>query len=99
MLEYILFFMLIAVAIATLSLFIHYLDRNRIRRYLLGQGATLIRAEYESLGNGWFGDDKNNIYRVTYLDRDKNRHSVQCKTSIFGGVYFTMDSTLRMKHK
>ena len=98
MLQYLLIFIGVAGTIAALFMLNQYLDRKRIQRYVAGQGYTLVRAEWEPLGPGWFGDDKNSIYRVTYLDRDGLRHSAHCKTGMFSGVYFTLDKTPRTKN-
>ena len=99
MIQYLLIFFGVAVAIASLFMLVQYLDRKRIQRYLAGQGYTFVRAEWEPFGSGWFGDDKNALYRVTYLDHEGSRHSVHCKTGMFSGVYFTLDETRRSRER
>lgn len=70
------------------------LDRDRIRRYIATRNGRMIAANWSPFGPGWFGDERDRIYRVSYIDADGNRHQAYCKTSLWSGVYFTQDRVI-----
>lgn len=70
-------------------------DRDRIGEYVASQGGRLIGADWEPFGPGWYGDRRDRIYVVRYLDRDGNEHQAHGKTSLWSGVYFTEDRIVR----
>ncbi len=64
-------------------------DHDRIHAELQSKGATNIQIEWSPLGKGWFGEKNDRIYLVTYTDIAGGVHRTWCKTSMFGGVYFS----------
>jgi hypothetical protein len=65
------------------------IDKDRVRRYIEGQGGRLLESHWSPFGKGWVGDKSDRIYRVQYEDRDGNIREATVKTSMFSGVYFT----------
>lgn len=67
------------------------LDHQRIEEYIGERGGRIISISWAPFGKGWFGEQKDRIYEVVYYDPQSNQHMATCKTSMFGGVYFTDD--------
>ncbi len=67
------------------------MDHDRIDQYIAEQGGRIIDKRWSPLGKGWFGEKDARIYEVRYEDAAGNIHEGTCKTSLFGGVYFTQD--------
>lgn len=80
-------------------LFSFYLDTNRIKNDLDSRGCKLLSKKWLLFGKGWFGEKNDRIYKVTYLDRDENKHTSFVKTSLFSGVYFSDDTITRYSEK
>jgi hypothetical protein len=71
------------------------LDHDRVKQYVESRGGSVIEANWEPFGPGWFGEKSDRIYGVRYLDRDGNEHEAHCKTSMWTGVYFTEDRIVK----
>lgn len=69
----------------------HTIDRNRIRAYAQGQEWELLTCNWKLLGPGWFGNNRERIYAITYRDAQGRTHSAFAKTSLLAGVYLTED--------
>ncbi|MHC5010938.1 MAG: hypothetical protein ACYTG6_08315, partial [Planctomycetota bacterium] len=41
-------------------------DRQRIADYVRERGGRVVRIKWAPFGHGWFGDESNRIYEVTY---------------------------------
>ncbi|MGO8689195.1 MAG: hypothetical protein ACLQLG_06140 [Thermoguttaceae bacterium] len=67
------------------------MDRERIEDYIRQRGGRIISVTWSPFGKGWFGEQNARIYEVVYYDGQQNQHMATCKTSMFGGVYFTGD--------
>ena len=81
-----------AVAVAILGRFItHGMDRSRIEKYAGEQGWELTSCQWKLFGPGWFGNNKERIYAITYRDGQGRTHSAFAKTSTLAGVYLTED--------
>ncbi|MHC4253831.1 MAG: hypothetical protein ACYS9X_32360, partial [Planctomycetota bacterium] len=72
-------------------LFMDRVDRERIRSYVAQEGGRVESITWSPFGKGWFGSQHSRIYEVTYADREDRLHRATCKTSLFGGVYWTED--------
>lgn len=66
-------------------------DRSRIAGYIQSRGGKLVACHWWPFGPGWFGEKRDRIYEVIYLDSDGMQHRAACKTSLMSGVYFTQD--------
>lgn len=84
------FVVLIIVVIFTQAM-AHTWDKERIKKYIEDKGGELVSAEWTPFGKGWFGDENDRIYAISYLDKNKIPHSATVKTSLFSGVYITDD--------
>jgi len=71
------------------------LDHDRVRRYVEERGGQVLESMWSPFGPGWFSESKDRIYGVRYVDADGNEHEAYCKTSLWGGVYFTEDRIVR----
>jgi hypothetical protein len=71
------------------------LDHDRVREYIESRGGNVIDAHWAPFGPGWFGERRDRIYEVRYVDGDGNEHLAHCKTSLWSGVYFTEDQIVR----
>ena len=93
--EYFIFVSLIIVA----ALIGHNLsktsDYNRIERVINSEGGQLITADLKPFGYGWAGDKHNRIYKIRYLDKEKNEREAYVKTSTLSGVYFSQDKLVK----
>jgi hypothetical protein len=69
------------------------LDKDRITEYVKQRGGRVISINWAPFGRGWFGEKNDRIYEVVYYDRQGNQHWATCKTSLFGGVFWTEDRT------
>jgi hypothetical protein len=81
-------FIIIAIAIRVAA---GSFDHNRVRQYVENRGGKVIEASWAPFGPGWFGGNRERIYRVRYLDGDGNVHDAFAKTNMLSGVYFTED--------
>ena len=86
-------FLLVAVVIRLAA---GSMDRQRIEGYLADRGCRVISVTWSPFGKGWFGEKRDRIYEVVYYDGQGNQHMAACKTSLWGGVYFTED---RIAHR
>jgi hypothetical protein len=84
-------FIIAIIAVIVIRLIAGGIDTDRVKEYIENNGGTLISKTWEPFGKGWFGEKNDRIYKVIYLDKDKNRHEAYVKTSSFSGVYFTED--------
>jgi hypothetical protein len=66
-------------------------DHSRINAYVASLGGQLLSARWSPFGPGWYGEKRERIYAIRYLDSDGNEHSAYCKTSFWASVYFTED--------
>ena len=66
-------------------------DRGRIASYIEQKGGRVVSISWAPFGRGWFGEKNARIYEVVYYDTDGRQHMATCKTSMFGGVYWTED--------
>jgi len=69
----------------------HGMDRSRIEKYAGEQGWDLLSCQWKLFGPGWFGNNKERIYAITYRDGQGRTHSAFAKTSALAGVYLTED--------
>jgi hypothetical protein len=69
----------------------HNMDRRRIAKYAAGQGWELLTCQRKLLGPGWFGNNRERIYAITYRDAQGKTHAALAKTSALAGVYLTED--------
>jgi hypothetical protein len=86
---------IVAVVIALAILFrlaAGMFDHGRIADYIQSRGGKVLSCHWWPFGPGWFGEKRDRIYEVTYLDADGNQHRAACKTSLMSGVYFTQDT-------
>ena len=67
-------------------------DHSRIAGYIQSRGGKVLSCHWWPFGPGWFGEKRDRIYDVTYLDAEGNQHRAACKTSFMSGVYFTQDT-------
>ncbi|HZL89136.1 MAG TPA: hypothetical protein VFB96_12225 [Pirellulaceae bacterium] len=67
-------------------------DHSRIADYIQSRGGKVLSCHWWPFGPGWFGEKRDRIYEVTYLDAQGNQHRAACKTSLMSGVYFTEDT-------
>jgi hypothetical protein len=67
------------------------LDHDRIRQYIQERGGKVKHIYWSPFGRGWFGEKRDRIYEVVYGDADGREHLATCKTSLFGGVFWTED--------
>lgn len=70
-------------------------DHSRIKAYVASLGGELLSARWSPFGPGWYGEKRERIYAIRYLDSDGNEHSAYCKTSFWASVYFTEDRIIR----
>lgn len=70
-------------------------DGDRIEKEINARGGELISKQWSPFGKGWFGENSDRIYKVSYFDKDRNEHEAYVKTSMFSGVYFTEDKVVR----
>jgi hypothetical protein len=80
--------LIICIAVGS-RVFAGNLDKQRITEYIRERGGRVVSIQWNPLGKGWFGSERERIYSVTYLDRRGASFSATCKTSMFAGVYFT----------
>jgi len=78
----------IILSIIAFRVLLWFLDKRRVRDAIKAKGGSAINITWEILGPGWIGEGWERIYHVTYLDRDGNRHSRYCKTSMLTGVWW-----------
>ncbi|HTN02253.1 MAG TPA: hypothetical protein VL132_10260 [Planctomycetaceae bacterium] len=71
------------------------LDHSRINAYVASLGGELLSARWSPFGPGWYGEKRERIYAIRYLDREGHEHSAYCKTSLLASVYFTEDRIVR----
>jgi len=67
-------------------------DEVRIRKQIEKIGGTLVSAKWAPFAHGWLGQGDGRIYRLVYLDKDKNKHETLVRTSRFQKVYFNDDT-------
>ncbi len=70
-------------------------DHSRISAYVASLGGELLSCRWTPFGPGWYGEKRERIYAIRYLDSDGSEHSAYCKTSFWAGVYFTEDRIVR----
>jgi hypothetical protein len=71
-------------------------DKERIETYLRERGGRVVSINWAPWGKGWFGEKNDRIYEVVYYDAQGRQHMATCKTSYWGGVYWTDD---RLTHR
>ena len=67
------------------------MDHSRIKEYVESNGGRVINSNWSPLGPGWFGEQSDRIYSVSYVDTAGTEQAAFCKTSMWTGVYFTED--------
>ena len=70
------------------------MDGERIRSYIKARGGEAIDVSWTPFGRGWYGEERDRIYRVRYRDQESKTRVATVKTSMMGGVYFTDDHVL-----
>lgn len=89
------FFVVLVIGVLGIGLVIRLLagtfDRERIYRYVQDRGGKVRSIHWSPFGRGWFGDKNHRIYDVAYDDAGGQQHFATCKTSLWGGVYWTED--------
>ena len=85
-------FIVVIGAVVLLRLAAGQMDGGRIDEYIRSEGGHILERHWTPFGRGWFGDRDMRIYEVRYVDREGNVHDATCKTSMWGGVYFTEDT-------
>jgi hypothetical protein len=83
---------LVAIGLLSLRLLLDALDRARIRSHVRGFGGQILKINWSPFGEGWFGDESDRIYTVTYRTKAGKTIAATCKTSMFSGVYWTSDT-------
>ena len=73
------------------------LDHWRIRSYITSRSGQLTACRWWPFGPGWFGEKRDRIYFVTFVDSEGSQHRAYCKTRMFTGVYFTEDRVTQRK--
>jgi hypothetical protein len=68
---------------------LEHFDRRRIRTYLQARSVTLQDLNLALFVPGWGDNDRGRTYVLRVRDRDGNELEVACRTSLFGGVYFS----------
>jgi hypothetical protein len=91
----VLFFVLFIGLAVALRLAAGSWDRQRITRHFQERGWSIQTIVWRPFGRGWFGEQGDRIYEVTYIDRDGHASIVHCKTSMWSGVYITDGVTPR----
>ena len=74
-------------------------DHGRIADYIQSRGGKVLSCHWWPFGPGWFGEKRDRIYEVTYLDAEGNQHRAACKTSLMTGVYFTEDTVVAVSKR
>lgn len=91
--------LLVVFAIVVLALGIRLLaglvDKDRIRSYVAQRGGRVVDIRWAPFGRGWFGEKNDRIYEVEYKDAEGTLHLATCKTSLWSGVYWTEDRSVR----
>jgi hypothetical protein len=85
--------------IVIIRLLAGWMDRDRVRSYLVERGGRLLELNWSPFGKGWFGEKSDRIYEVKYMDRAGNLRAASCKTSMWTGVYFTEDRIVRFAER
>ena len=89
-------FVLVALGVGLLlRLMAGGLDHERVRRYVEARGGKVIESSWSPFGPGWYSETNDRIYGVRYTDREGNEREAFCKTSLWGGVYFTEDRIVK----
>lgn len=70
-------------------------DWDRMKSYMDDRGCRLLSWRWAPFGKGWLGEGSDRIYRIEYLDLQKNVHRAFCKTSMGSGVYLSEDKIIR----
>jgi hypothetical protein len=70
-------------------------DHSRINAYVASLGGELLSCRWSPFGPGWYGEKRERIYAIRYLDSDGSERSAYCKTSFWASVYFTEDRIVR----
>ena len=70
------------------------LDKNRISKYLLNRGDSVVDIAWKIFGKGWISESGkegggNRIYKLTFTDTYGNRKQAWCKTAMLSGVFIT----------
>jgi len=88
---YVYFFGLIGLLVCA-RIFAGCLDRSRICDEIATSGGEVLDITWSPFGRGWFGDQSNRIYEVTYRTETGRTLTATCKTSLFTGVFWSGDS-------
>src|SRR5262245_48944306 len=83
-----LFIIAVAISIRVLA---DRLDRNRIRDHVESAGGKVLDITWNPLGLGWWGT-RDRIYDVRYTTLHGASRTATCKTSMFGGVNWTLSA-------
>lgn len=76
-------------AAVAIRIAMHFVDTKRIREDIEGKGGRIVSIKWNPFGRGWFFEKNERHYAVTFVDRSGASRSVDCKTSLFTGVYWT----------
>jgi len=67
------------------------MDKKRIREELERTGCTVVFIRWDPFGRGWFGEESDRNYEVSYLTPDGEPLVVSCKTSLTTGIFWSAD--------
>ena len=68
------------ILISTVFVLSRIFDWDRIKSHFEDKGGKLLRMRWAPFGKGWLGEGSDRIYRIEYLDRERNHHQAFCKT-------------------
>jgi hypothetical protein len=89
------FTIFIAIA-ATLVLFrvpLHFFDKANILEAAREKGWTRVRVQWAPFAPGFFFENRERHYYVSYVDKDGKRGGRYCKTSLMTGVFWRDDDS------
>jgi hypothetical protein len=81
-------FLLAVAAGIAVRVVLHFVDRSRIKDEIESRGGRVLSIRWNPFGRGWLFEKNERHYRVTYTDRSGADVSMNCKTSLFTGVYW-----------
>lgn len=92
-------FIFFVIAVIGLGLYSVSGNKTRIKDYIESKGGELVEEDWQPFGKGWFGEDKESIYKIKYYDKKGNLHESWAKTSFFTGVFLSDDTIVEYSGK
>ena len=83
---------LAGIGLVSLRVLVDKLDRSRIRAHVRLSGGEVLDISWCPFGRGWFGEKGDRIYEVSYRTKAGKTVTATCKTSMFSGVYWAIDT-------